>query len=66
MNLTVNGSRHEHHGDATLLSLLRELGAEARRVAIVLNDEVVPRTTFEDTRLKSDDRVEILTFAGGG
>ncbi|HNT36644.1 MAG TPA: sulfur carrier protein ThiS [bacterium] len=66
MFLTVNGRKHEHQGNGTLLSLLGEIGAEAKRVAVVLNDEVVPRTSFECTDLKPDDRVEILTFAGGG
>ena len=66
MRLVVNGKTYEHAGDGTLVSLLEELGADGDRVATVVNDEVVPKTSRSLTRLREGDRVEVLIFAGGG
>ena len=66
MKLQVNGEPYEHGGEATLASLLRELGADGARVAVLIGDVVVPRDERDATRLKDGDRIEILTFAGGG
>ena len=66
MQLTVNGETHEHRGSGTLRELLQELGAEPARVAVVVNDEVVPRDRRDALRLRPADRVEVLAFAGGG
>jgi len=66
MKLIVNGNAHEHWGDGAPQALLAELGVAAERVALVVNERVVPRREWEDLRLKPGDRVEMLTFMGGG
>jgi sulfur carrier protein len=66
MKLIVNGSGHEHRDGGSLKELLDELGAVDDRVAIIVNDRVVPRHAWDGVRLKEGDRVEVLTFMGGG
>ena len=66
MRLIVNGAPHEHHGAGTLVSLLRELGANGDRVATMLNDEIIGKGARSHTKLCDGDRVEVLIFAGGG
>jgi thiazole synthase len=66
MRLLVNGNAHEHEEGTLLPVLLQELRIEEARVAIMINDTVVPRTAWAGTRLAGGDRLEILTFAGGG
>lgn len=66
MLLIVNGSLHTHCGDATLASLLAEWGADPRSVAVMVNDAVLPRPRWPETRLNENDRVEILVLAAGG
>jgi len=46
--------------------LLDDLGLTARRVAVAVNRDVVPRSTFTTHRLMAGDRVEILEAVGGG
>ncbi|MFO7871745.1 MAG: sulfur carrier protein ThiS [Kiritimatiellia bacterium] len=65
-HVLLNGSRHEHHGDRTIRSLLGEMSAIPERVAIVLNENVIRRTDWDAVRISAGDRVEVLTFAGGG
>ena len=66
MNLIVNGKRHEHQGAATLDALLLALGVNPAAVALMLNEQVIPRAERTGVTLKAGDRVEILTFMGGG
>ena len=66
VQLTVNGEPYRHAGVGALASVLDKMGADAERVATVVNDEIVTRAARAAVRLKDGDRLEILTFAGGG
>ena len=66
MKIQVNGEAMERPDGETLAALLVVLGAAGGRVATVLNDEVLPAAARAAQILSENDRVEILTFAGGG
>ena len=53
---------------ATLAELLasRSLPAKGRGIAVALNETVVPRASWPETRLKPGDRVEIVRPIVGG
>lgn len=64
--LVVNGVATTAPDGATVASLVGALGHDQRGIAVAVNDEVVPRSLWERTRLLEGDRVEILTVAQGG
>jgi sulfur carrier protein len=64
--LSVNGAPHQHNGNGSLASLLRELGTGRQPVAVLVNDKVVNERSRNIYKLKAGDRIEVLTFAGGG
>jgi sulfur carrier protein len=66
MKVIVNGSTREYGDDKSLADLIGELGAVSERVAMLLNERVIPVAERDRVRLKDGDRVEILTFMGGG
>lgn len=66
MRLIINGETIEHPGPCSLEVLLRELKLPAERVATVVNDDVVPFRLRAARQVQEDDRIEILTLAGGG
>jgi len=66
MRLTINGETIERPGPCSLEALLRELKLKAERVATVVNDDVVPSGLRAARQMQESDRIEILTFAGGG
>ena len=66
MFLLLNGEQREFPDGLTLAALVDLLGMKADRVAVELNLEIVPRTKWQDTNLKSGDRLEIVHFVGGG
>jgi sulfur carrier protein len=65
--IQVNG-RQEPLAAATLVDLLaaRDIGAEARGIAIALNGAVVPRAAWAETTLHAGDNIEIVRARQGG
>jgi thiamine biosynthesis protein ThiS len=47
-------------------ALLKDLDIRADRVAVELNLEILNRSDFETRGLREGDRLEILSFIGGG
>lgn len=66
MKLTVNGVTQDWAGVATLADLLMRMDAGDTRVATLVNDDVVPADRRSVRMLADGDRVEIVSFAGGG
>jgi sulfur carrier protein len=65
-NLTVNGESLALEGAGDISSLLKQMGADPARVAIMVNDRVVARDGWSSVTLVDGDRLEVLIFAGGG
>jgi sulfur carrier protein len=66
MTLQINGEPREFPDGLNLSGLITQLGMKADRVAVELNLEIVPRTSWESTALKDGDKLEIVHFVGGG
>jgi thiamine biosynthesis protein ThiS len=66
MQIVVNGSSQEIDSRATVAQLLEKLELAPIRVAVELNEELVPRKEFDHQSLRPGDRLEIVTFVGGG
>ena len=52
--------------EAKLPELLAEMGLDSGRVAIERNLEILPRSAWAETVLRSGDKYEIVHFVGGG
>lgn len=66
MNITINGESRHLDGGVTLADLVEHLDLSGRRIAVEVNEELVPRSTFRQHRLEDGDRVEIVHAIGGG
>ena len=66
MILQINGEQRDFPDSLTVAALVAQLGMKADRVAVELNLEIVPRSNWETTALKSGDRLEVVHFVGGG
>jgi len=66
MNITVNGEPRQLPDAASLQQLLAELELAGKRLAVELNEQIVPRGQFDHTRLHDGDVVEIVHAIGGG
>ncbi len=66
MNIILNGSSREVPDNLTAGGLIFELGLTNTRLALEVNQQIVPRSTFETHHIKPDDKVEIVQAIGGG
>lgn len=66
MHILLNGRPHELPADATISTLLDTLELGQRRVAVEVNEEIVPRSAHSTTQLQPADRVEVVHAIGGG
>jgi len=66
MRLLLNGDERDIAGISSIADLVSALGLDARKVAVERNLEIAPRSTYADTALADGDRIEIVTFIGGG
>ncbi|MEJ2480509.1 MAG: sulfur carrier protein ThiS [Acidihalobacter sp.] len=66
MEITLNGQAREVPEAITARQLIAMLDLEGRRLAMEVNQEVVPRSHFDDHRLQQGDRIEIVHAIGGG
>jgi sulfur carrier protein len=65
MRVTVNGEQREIRS-SSVDALLGELEYEGTHFAIALNYDVLPRSQWAQTPLKSGDEIEIITPRQGG
>ncbi len=66
VEITVNGEPRSVRDGTTVLALLRELSLPETRVAVERNRSIVRKTEFGATAVAAGDRIEIVTFVGGG
>ena len=65
MRVTINGEAREINA-SSVDALLRELEYEGTHFAIALNSDVLPKSRWAETPIKSGDEIEIITPRQGG
>ena len=63
--MIINGVQEAAEGKWVLL-LLQEKGIDLSNVAVERNGEIVPKRQYDSVILTAEDRLEIVSFVGGG
>ena len=66
MRVTLNGTQREFEPGTTLAELVQSLQLKTDRIAAERNLALVPRAQYAQTVLAEGDKLEIVTFVGGG
>ncbi len=66
MQVWINGESRLLNPETTIRQLLVDSRLEERRVAVELNEAIVPRSQHDSYRIRHGDRVEIVHAIGGG
>ena len=66
MNVVLNGEDHALSNGTTVALLVEGLGRNPKGMAVAVNEEVVPRSTWREVELQPGDRIEVLTASQGG
>ena len=66
MKIIVNGKEISIPEDSNIQDLVAELGYKNKRIAIEVNEAIIPKSKHHSYLLKSSDRVEVINAVGGG
>jgi sulfur carrier protein len=64
--IVVNGTARPLPATGSLAAVLADEGLAGRPVAVEVDGAVVPRERFSEPLLRGGERIEIVTFVGGG
>ena len=66
ITIVLNGNNQQVDRDITLSQLLDNLDLTGKRLAVEINQQIVPRSEFSNLTLNELDSVEIVQAIGGG
>ena len=66
MHIVVNGQPSQVEEGVSVSGLLAQLGVPLDYIVVEQNSIIISRDTFDTTMLNADDRVEVISFIGGG
>ena len=64
--ITLNGGPRPLANLNMVSDLIAELNLDPRKVAIELNQNIVPRSAYATTPIMDGDAIEVVGFIGGG
>jgi sulfur carrier protein len=66
MQIFVNGKPADMPDACTARDLIQRLELSGKRIALEVNGEIVPRSTYSEYRFKHGDKIEVVHAIGGG
>jgi sulfur carrier protein len=66
MQIIVNGEPRQMPDAANLDALIDTLDLAGQRLAVEVNEELVPKSQFAQHHLAAGDKIEIIHAVGGG
>ncbi|MDB2589984.1 sulfur carrier protein ThiS [Candidatus Thioglobus sp.] len=66
MIVVVNGKELETKSSATAEYLISQLNYQDQRIALEINETIIPKSRHADFALKESDKIEIIKAVGGG
>lgn len=64
--ITVNGKPVEGFEGKTVANILESEGFDTSRIVVEKNLEIITRDMYDKTLLSDNDKLEVLSFVGGG
>ena len=66
MHIVLNGKKFSINEKDTINILLKKIDIKSSKVAIEVNKVVIPKEKYRYFKFKNNDKVEVVTFIGGG
>ena len=66
MEILVNGEKISLPKDSSIEYLIVHLGYQKQRIAIEINESIIPKSNHSLFLLKDLDKVEVINAVGGG
>ena len=66
IEVIVNGESKQYDKQITLLEMMKELNIVDKVMAAAVNMNIVKQESWDEHKLNSGDKIELLDFVGGG
>ena len=66
MIVQVNGKDLEIDSQSTVVTLIIQLGYQDQRIALEVNESIIPKSKHTEFTLNNGDKIEIIKAVGGG
>ena len=66
MTVQLNGKELTLKNVMNLRGLVQDLKLKPQNIVIELNEEIIKRDDWNNTLIQEKDRIEIISFVGGG
>ena len=66
MQIRLNGQPYTLAESVSIVDLLQQLDLTGKRLAVEINEEIIPKSRHAATLLQTNDQVEIVHAIGGG
>ena len=66
IKITLNGEDYYIKENQSISNLVEELDLDIAKIAIERNLEIVLNNNFSKIQIKQNDKIEIVSFIGGG
>ncbi len=66
ITIVLNGTSEKIEHNTSISQLLDKLDLTGKRLAVEINQQIIPRSEFASLQLKEQDSIEIVQAIGGG
>ena len=66
IKITLNGENYFTKENQSISDLVKELNLDLEKIAIERNLEIISNNNFDSTLIEESDKIEIVSFIGGG
>lgn len=66
MEIIVNGEKTTCDERISIENWVEQMGYDKKKIAIEVNGEIVPKAEYASYTLGPADKLEVVTFVGGG
>ena len=66
MKIIVNGEEISLPQNSNIDDLINQLGFQNKRIAVEINESIIPKSKHSAFLLEANDRIEVIDAVGGG
>ena len=66
IQIYINGKKKNINSNCNLINIIEEYSLKNQLIAIEINQEVVPKSSYKTKKINKNDKIEILELIGGG
>ena len=64
--MKLNGTVYSLEQPVCLSDLLEQHDFQTQRIAVEMNGNIIPKTTYDQVTVTDNDTLEVVSFVGGG